>query len=286
MADLSQTALILMADLGAVRYTADAMVAAARDAGLIGTRRLLRDWVQRGLLDSPKKVGLGRGRGTEATWSDNQRRLWLTLLRGRLSGATLTQLYNVPVWLWLQMGDDHVPERQVRRALARWGHDVTHQAFGPAERAAAAVARKVAGPGSKRGVRKRLGGVLADIVSGYPPEEDATLESAAREVIDPARTRNPRGPQGAPLSPQGYVGLVRARLAAIAQLAGIDGDAFRLAREFYRLASADYVAVQPTLSMDPDLGTWFDARTLEVEVDSACVDFMTILGLPLVKASN
>jgi hypothetical protein len=56
-------------------YTADQMVAAATGEGLPSSRRLVRDWVELGLLDRPRKRGLGRGKGTVAIWSENQLQL-------------------------------------------------------------------------------------------------------------------------------------------------------------------------------------------------------------------
>jgi hypothetical protein len=128
--------------------------------------------------------------------------------------------------------------------------------------------------------------MLADLVSGDQSKVDAGLESAARDAMDPGRTRRPRGPEGAQLSPSGYLDLLRSRIAIIAGLRDLDDEAFRRARDFYRFARADYVTEQPTLATDPDLGWFFEAATFETEANSACNDLITTLGLQRSRASK
>ena len=106
-------------------YTAADLAADATAAGAPVSTRLITDWVERGLLDRPRRRGLGRGRGTVATWPENQRQLFLALLDQRRRGVKrLATLCNLPVTIWLDsegLDLEYVPLRQVRRCLATWG---------------------------------------------------------------------------------------------------------------------------------------------------------------------
>src|SRR5437660_9642055 len=105
-------------------YSAEDLLLAAADAGTPATSRLITDWVAKGLLDRPMFRGLGRGRGTSATWPDSQRLLFLKLLRERHDGRRRIQtLCNIPVAVWLYSEPwepERVPLRQVRRCMATW----------------------------------------------------------------------------------------------------------------------------------------------------------------------
>ncbi len=102
------------------RYSRDEMLRAVAAKGFQASPRLVTDWVGLGLLDRPTRRGRGRGRGIEATWPENQLRLFLVLLGHRRRGVHVGPLANVPVWLWLAWGEDYVPLRQARRALSTW----------------------------------------------------------------------------------------------------------------------------------------------------------------------
>ena len=86
------------------RFDAEAMLAAARSRGFTPSKRLLSDWVSLGLLDRPLRKGLGRGRGSTATWPAEQRELFLQLLAKRATVRQIAPLCNIPVWLWLYYG--------------------------------------------------------------------------------------------------------------------------------------------------------------------------------------
>src|SRR5262245_40363698 len=96
------------------------MLQAARDAGFSPTGRLMTDWVSLGLLDQAHRRGLGRGKGTAATWPEEQLRLFLVLLQQRETVKRMISLCNIPVGIWLWWGDRFVPLGQARRALRTW----------------------------------------------------------------------------------------------------------------------------------------------------------------------
>lgn len=247
---------------------------AARE-GLSASPRLLRRWVQLGLIDRPLRRGLGRGRGVEATWSANQARLLLELLKAQTSGANIGALCRVPVWLWLRWGDDYVPVRQVRRAMRTWSEFARRPSWTDADRVARDVVELVKAPGVRRGVRRRLRQVIAEQVGGGFRE--AELLSAARDVIDiaPGTTR---GPAEAPLSAARYTALVANRNAAIDRLPATTDEEFEAARAIYRVVGSLYDRDQPSMVEDSDLGALFGPRDAAAEILFACSDLVTILG--------
>ena len=267
-----------MADVNRGRSTAREMVDTARAEGFAASPRLLRDWVQRGLLAPPNRVSLGRARGSSATWPYDQARLFVSFLGHHRPGTRLTPLYNLPVWIWLRFGEEYVPTIQLRRALTSWGRDVTHEPFGPAERSAARVARRLSRKNSKRAVRKRLRQLLADLAAGEPVGR-LDLLSAARDVMDPEGLGLARGPLGAQLTPEAYIDLVYARLAAISAVRSMGGSEFEEVRRLYAAARAGYAAAQPGYARDPDLGSLYESPTIETEINSACADLVTVIGL-------
>jgi hypothetical protein len=99
------------------------------DAHIYGypmTESLFDDWIERGLLGSPHRTGLGRGRGSSAQWPSEQFTLLLELLRGRQQGKLrIGQLCALPVWRWVywrELGGVALP--QVRRAMETWATSV------------------------------------------------------------------------------------------------------------------------------------------------------------------
>lgn len=174
------------------RHTAEALVTAARQRGYPATKRLVADWVSIGLLDRGHDRGQGKGKGKVYLWSENQRRLFLSLLvkQGSVRRAVLL---NIPVWLWLNWGDAYVPLRQVRRALAAW--------VGVNQRAgvkrARITARQVVGeldhPRAGRTARKSLRELVEKAAYGQAVGREELLK-AARAVYD-TRGARPSTPQ-------------------------------------------------------------------------------------------
>src|SRR4051794_28252688 len=103
------------------RYSTDALVDLARSHGERASARLILDWVSAGLLDRPERRGLGRGKGSVATWPIVQAEIFLALLRQRHEVKQIAALCKLPVWCWLYYGDCTVPLRQVQRAILTWG---------------------------------------------------------------------------------------------------------------------------------------------------------------------
>lgn len=264
-------------------FTKEQLLDDAREAGLDGSPRLLRTWVQSGLIDRPALKSGGRAKGVVGYYSENQRRLFLTLLRHRQAGATLKQMTNLPVWLWLRWGDAYVPVRQVRLALLAWRKAVPSAGRTKRDTSAANVTQLLAAPGVRQGHHRWLRTMLADI----PVDLDvdlAELVSAARAVIDPARTNIPRGPVEAQLFPEGYSELVAARLEALNALEEFSprpfsDEEFTNARNAYRRDTVDYRRRVKEFRADPDIGQIFEIPSAEQEINSACQNLTELLGL-------
>jgi hypothetical protein len=258
------------------RYAARDLVAAAAAEDLAASERLVRRWVQLGLLDRPVVRGLGRGRGVVATWPESQKNLFVVLARYRDGGVPIDRLCRIPVWLWLRWGDEHVPLRQVRRALQTWVESTSTPTWSASETAAKGVVSQLAAPGTRRSVRKRLQHAIAS--QAFGGFDQASLREAAQDSIDGTPPK-PRGPEGARLDASQYAGLVGVRVAAIARLGATTEEEFLRARSIYRATKASYERERPRLALDTELGHLFERPTDDDEMNSACLDLITVLGI-------
>jgi hypothetical protein len=105
------------------RYASAELLALATmiDPGF--TRRTLSDWPKWGLLALATTSGRGPNGGVERTWSAAQVQVFLLVVRKRLQGhRRRPDLANLPVFMWLLLGAEHVPHEQVRRAIATWAN--------------------------------------------------------------------------------------------------------------------------------------------------------------------
>jgi hypothetical protein len=103
-------------------YEKQEMLEDARAYGFQITEGLFDDWVEKGLLGRAHREGLGRGRGSMASWSSQQFTLLLELLRGRQRAKLrIGQLCAFPVWRWIYWRElGGVALDQVRRAMNTW----------------------------------------------------------------------------------------------------------------------------------------------------------------------
>jgi hypothetical protein len=274
-------------------YTRDEMVRAARKAGFSPSGRLLTDWVSLGLLDQATRRGLGRGRGTKATWPQEQLNLFLAVLDKRLTVSHISPLCNIPVFLWLWFGDEFVPTRQARRALMTWGGANRHSSSWRAARTAAVnLAGQFAHPDADEQARERFIAAIASATYGAPFNAEAVL-AAFREVFDPHGANRSIGPPQVMFRPEYFVALVKARLAALDALraGSVDDDAFEWARTEYRVSRREYEQLIPRIAEDPEAAEIFFRRTaagvvvpdttLDDVANHACADLLTLIGIYL-----
>lgn len=272
-------------------WTADALVEDAAARGLHATRRLIRGWIEVGLLDRPRVRGRGPRRGVApGTWSENQHRLLLVVLGQRQVRKIRRNppLCNIPVWLWLTWGDDYVPLRQARRALTTWAQAARYPAVGAAEATGRSVVRKTRAPGVTATARRRLRDTVAAGQAGQTLTWEA-LAFAAGPVIDLTQSGLPRGPAGARLTAAMYADQAMAKVEAASALLSPDAERrlpaalFEDARRRYVATRASYAAAWHRFAADPDLGALHPEPTLGEVVQTACADLLLLLGLELTE---
>jgi len=279
-------------DPAAPRWTATDLVDSASVAGLAASPRLIRNWVEEGLLDRAYVKGRGPRKGVDGLWSDNQRDLFLTLLRmaGQQDVRRNAPLANVVVWLWVALGDAYVPIRQVRRALRTWAVPARH----PAGSSAAATARSVVERLAHRGAAPRARRRFRDVVTRAQAGEAVTsaeLVAAARPAIDPPGTDRPRGPAGAGLSAAVYGDYVEFVVSgADAVLLDRGGEelpdfVLKRARAIYRESRAEYATRWREYAKDPDLGFLHSDPTIDAVLPEACRDLVLCIGVILVSTN-
>ena len=278
----------MSAEQEVVGYQKKDLILAAKEQDFDITARMIDDWVSIGLLDRPNKKGLGRGKGMLATWSDNQRQLFLTLLLKRKEIKKLiTPLFNIPVWVWLEYGDEHVPLRQMKRALLSWSHAHGYQAnsWKRARLSAQSFLNSFKHEGSTREDRNALVEVLAR--TSYTGTYDLLeLRQAIEKVFDPDRVGRALGPHGARLTVDSIVSRVEARLKTIARIETISDDEFMSARIAYAEATNLYWRDLPRFVSDPEIGDFFTINDAEERLNSACMSLVTMIGLQDKANSN
>jgi hypothetical protein len=264
--------------------TVDDLVADAAATGHQITVRLVRDWTQAGLLDRPRKRPAGRGRGSsQALYPANQRKLLLTLLSKR-PGNGIKSLARIPVGIWMYWGDEYVPLRQARRALLTWIGD-PRLSLRQARETAQAILGQLDGPTATPAARRELRAVLTDL--GYTGRLDTDrLERALFDVFEPSSRllRRAVGHPGAPLMVEPMIGVIQARLIAVARLQEdqVSEAAFYQARYAHLMAYAEYaVNQQPVFarSAPPQAPDMYEPITAEKALNDCCLNLLTTIGL-------
>ncbi len=264
-----------------VEYKKKDLILVAQERGFDVTARMIDDWVSIGLLDRPNKRGLGRGKGILATWPENQHQLLMTLLLKRQEiKKLLTPLFNIPVWIWLEYGDEHVPLRQMKRSLLSWSRAHGYQAnsWKHARLSARALLDSFKHKGSTRADRNALVEVLAR--ASYNGTCDLLeLRQSIEKVFSPDGVDRALGPRGAQLSIDSIVNLVGARFRTIDRIESISDDEFLSARTAYAQATNLYWRELPRFASDPEMGDFFEINQVEERLNSACMSLVTLIGL-------
>jgi hypothetical protein len=260
------------------RYAVKELLAAASAASTPASSRLITDWVSKGLLDQPLVRGLGRGKGTSATWSENQFQLFLLLLDKRRTVRLTATLCNIPVGLWLYFGPDYVPVRQVRRALGIFASNYATTSARAARQTGRFVAEQLAAPHVGRKDRERLIEAVVMATGGGGFDKPQHLLDVARDIFDPDRTGRTVGPPEASLTPEAWVRLMEARITAANRLDTIPDDLFADTRLANARTLQAYIRGQPRLRGDPQVGELFEPVTNDFLFNNACMHTLTTLG--------
>jgi hypothetical protein len=276
---------------GSRGYTRKQLIEEAEIVGFSPTSRLVTDWVSLGLIDRPDRHGLGRGKGTSATWPDNQRQLFLILLDKRRDVTEIATLCTIPVFVWLWWGDDYISRRQALRALTTWSGANAQRSWRRSRWTAVQLLERLGSPDASRIDREHLIELVARAGYSGTFDREAT-EEALRRVIDPAGNGRTVGPRGLQFTPEAYCFLTEARLLAVDALREqtVEPVALEWARAEYIQTRQEYanlvvrlVAEEPdqahhVLSSIPDSNVLLPP-TLEQAANSACIDLLTTLGI-------
>jgi hypothetical protein len=260
----------------------------ARKAGYPVTSRLVTDWVSVGLLDSPARHGVGRGKGTtKGAYSGNQRQLFLELLKERPKWTKIAPLTNVPIAWWAYFGDEYVPLRQVKRALDTWIKAADRSSPARSRLATQELVKLIESPDARDIRKRRLLRLLDQANAAGRVDDPAALQEAIQEVFDPKRTGRTLAPAGASISPEVLVyGMVlnSGALKALREHRVTD-QTFEQARADLRQGLAGYLGDHPLLitSAEASVQHLFSAPLLQQFMSNACGDLVTAIGHQLTR---
>lgn len=259
------------------RYTRQDLIAAAAAQGTPVKGRLIDDWVALGLIDGPLKRGLGRGKGTTASWGYNQTRMFLVVLQKRQEVSRVKTLCNIPVFTWLHWGPSFASVEQVRRAMRTYAESGMTASQRTARQTARRVVDQLKGPGIRRDDRTALIEAIANALGGGPVNTDE-LREAARRVFDPKGTGRVAGPEGAQIREDSWIRTVEANIAGTRALEYMTDEQFEDVRLAHLHHLELYAAEQPRFAADPEIGDRFEPPTLQVQANNACSQLLTLIG--------
>jgi len=249
-------------------WTKDELVAIADQRGAPASPRLITDWVQLGLLDHPKRHGLGQGRGTVAGWPESQVRLWVLLVDKRPGLKQMATLCNIPVALWLYFGDDYVQLPQVRRAMTTWAGGTHTRGYRDAASLVLQFVDEIPGIKLKASRRKLVQSHLVGVVvNGLGSRSLEQFRTKLIDLLSPASTQRRSPPKETWV---GHVELLLARLEAVRRIR--TGE---VADSLY------YWARVLTHSARTGWAEQVGAPTFQELIPNACRDLATTIGLSL-----
>ncbi len=259
----------------------------AQDLGLELSERLIAEWRRLGLLGSPRRRKSGAHGQDLAEFSPEQRALFRAVVHNRVRGASNAALANLPVYAWLNFGEDWVETSQVRVAMATAvGKDLRRS-----ERAAASAARTLvdqvdvnnasiyARAAFKREVAEQLRSGRID---------PARLRAMVTKVFQPGDVVIRRGPRDAMLDVDAITTSVAARMRAARNLDRITDDQFQEARLRHLASWAEYRngAQQRQQEAGPQLSSLFDDLSSNSQAANAVGTLLLLLGFALAGQPN
>jgi hypothetical protein len=254
------------------------MVLAAKGAGFSEvSERLVTDWAQLGLLDHPRREPRpkGSGQGAFYQWSENQRELFLLLLRWRQVVRSVGALAEVAVAVWLYRDDEWATLAQVRRALKTW-RGRSSRSYERAERDARTIWRAVFGdiqvPEDRR---RRFVEALTDLIYRRVADE-ANVHELVVTLFERVRGHQPRGPFS--FDAEGAARWIYVVIAGVERFEQLDDDLWNEARKRLRQLIFVYSREWSRLSQDPQVGWLFEDQTPKPFVANACEILLAELG--------
>jgi hypothetical protein len=259
------------------------MAAAVVERGLPAPGKRATDgWVRMGLIDQPHRPGLGRAGGREPRrWPATQAALFLALHQGRVHvpRTRLRELVNLPLYVWIREGDEIIPMRQVRRALATWFEIPRHNSRSAVRAAVATYVENFRTLGSSRADRRALveAMVLARERQLRTGRYDAEL---LRPHLEAVFGEQVLGPNTLPFGVDVYLDWlarldqVEARLKA----ASYTDEQLTSAREACRVALQHNREEWPKLALRTDIGALFKQPSTSTEMRQAGQIIVAVLG--------
>lgn len=262
--------------------TLEDLISDAAAVGLEGfNERLARDWHRRGLLGSPERQHLGRGRGsTVGMYNSEQRALFQAIARNRAAETKISTLATLPIWAWLNY-DGWVDLEQLRRALRTAVGDprLSERVAGQtAQLLLRLVDHRQGRPGDRGALRDEL---VNQLRSG---RIDTTLLLPKVQAVFQPRGRLlvARGPVGASMSAGDFTYGLGVRLLAACQLKTVSDEQLLTARSQHRTSWTGYQQVREQLEADAGSLRWLFRELSENEQVISSVDsLLLLLGIQL-----
>lgn len=256
----------------------------AQHLGLDLSERLITEWRRLGLLGAPRRRKSGPHGQDLAEFSSEQRDLFRAVVRSRLLGASNAALANLPVYAWLNFGEEWVDTAQVRLAMrTAVGKDPRRS-----ERAAAATARGLldsidvnnasvrARAAFKREVTEQLRKGRIDL---------ARLHAVVTRVFQPGDVVIRRGPRDAMLHVDAITSIVAARMTAAGKLDKITNEQFYQVRLRHLASWGGYAQKgwQRQQEAGPQLAHLYNDLDSESQAAQAVGTLLLLLGYVLAE---
>ena len=261
--------------------TLNDLIADAKAAGVSFEERDVRAWRTYGLLGAPQRRPLGRNRGSEpALYSPEQRALFQAEVRQRAAKHPYKWVACIPVWAWLNYGEDWVDLEQVRRALVTAVGDA-RQSERVAGQTAQLVLAMVDHKQGRPGARGKLRDEIVDQLRTGRIDAEALLP-LIRAVFEPADLQLVRGPMGASMTAQDMAYSLRVRLLAAKNVKRLTDEQLITAGQQHRASWPDYQQRRRELQAQAgSLASLFGETTPEQDVTSSVSTLLLLLGMQL-----
>jgi hypothetical protein len=244
-----------------------------KDDSTIGRR--IADWIERGLIDKADLQSKGYKDGVHGTWSRNQLELLAVVVRKRQEVEHIAALCNLPVGVWLYWGEDHVPLRQVRRALKTWSKRA-YLSEPSSKEAARSVLRDIDSPGASPADRKQFVKEISRSLHKGVFNDDTLLPLMWR-IYDPAGKGIVRTRGGVEMTPDALLRFLKMRTWVTRTLDEVPDTVFHWARTTNLMTRATYRAHTVALHGEDFFQKTDSAFNPQAMYGDACQDVMGLL---------
>lgn len=257
------------------------LIADADAVGLGFNERLARDWHRRGLLGSPQRQSLGRGRGSTAgVYSREQRALFQAISRNRAAGIKPPTLASLPIWAWLNF-EGWVDLAQLRRAMntAVGNPRVSDRV---ASQTAQILLRLVDHQHGRPGDRGALRDEMVEQLRRGRINTNRLLPKVEAVFQPTGPIPIARGPLGASMTAQDFTYILSVRMLAAVKLKNVTDEQLFTARSQHRTTWAEYQQFRKYLEANGGSLAWLFRELPDNEqVASSVGDMLSLVGFQL-----